>query len=189
MKQVSNLPHPGLRARDLRKKQGKTLDQIADASDLSKGHLSRFERGEKALSVASLLRLASALEVSVGMLVGEELSSDDIHIVRAGDRPGQVNTDDGGNYVFYPIGGTLDTSGHTTFLLEIKEKYQHHADAFHGGRELMYVLQGTVVIKIGNQAYSISQGDYLEFPGHMPHVLESTQGTAKVLLIVVAISH
>ncbi len=50
-----------------------TLDQLAEVTGLSKGHLSRFERGEKSLSVAALMRLAQALGTSVSFLLGEDV--------------------------------------------------------------------------------------------------------------------
>lgn len=184
VKQATDLSHPGLRARVLRRQRGKTISQVAEVANLSKAHLSRFERGEKALSVASLLRLASALEISVGTLIGEEIGTGEVHLVRANQEIGPVRPDDGGSYSFCSIGGPSIGTNHTTFLLELQEKYEHNSEAFHGGRELLYVLSGRVKIKVGKSEYTVSEGDYMEFPGTIPHVLKSTCGAAKVLLVV-----
>ena len=85
MKKSNLTAQSGLISKDLRRRKGLTLDQIADAAELSKGHLSRFERGEKALSVASMLRLAQALNTTVGRLLGEEFDKDGIRVVKAKD--------------------------------------------------------------------------------------------------------
>ena len=82
-----SIPHPGLRARDVRQRRGMTLDEVAEIAELSKGYLSRFERGEKTFSVAALIRLGVALQVSVGTLLGEDIDNDEIHLVRAAETP------------------------------------------------------------------------------------------------------
>ena len=64
---------------------------------LSKGHLSRFERGEKSLSLAALMRLAQALGTSASVLLGESADRDEIHLVRVDERrTTDVAAEDGG---------------------------------------------------------------------------------------------
>ncbi len=73
----------GKRVRSIRRRSGTTLDQLAEATGLNKGYLSRIESGEKTPSIATLLKLADALKVSTGQLFGEEVAKGDIQIVRA----------------------------------------------------------------------------------------------------------
>ncbi len=55
----------GRRLRRIRHARGKSLDVIAGLAGISEGHLSRIERGERALDSASLIAgLANALEVA-----------------------------------------------------------------------------------------------------------------------------
>ena len=58
----------GALVRSLRRRANLTLDRLAEEVELSKSHLSRYERGEKSLSVSSLMRLAKALGTSVAAL-------------------------------------------------------------------------------------------------------------------------
>ena len=184
--QITQPPHPGFRARDIRKRLKLTMDQVGEKAELSKGHLSRFERGEKTLSVASLLRLASALETTVGVLIGEEMDNDEIHLVRQSGEDASKLPGESSDYVFRTLGGGDATQKHNTFNLILPENRVHKATVFHGGRELLYVIAGEVNVCVGKREMHLTEGDYLEFPGSVPHSLESAKGTASVLLIVVS---
>ncbi|MDC3953463.1 helix-turn-helix domain-containing protein [Polyangium jinanense] len=53
----------GARLRELRVERGVSLGQVADASQLSKGHLSSIEHGLAAITVPTIFRIAQALEL------------------------------------------------------------------------------------------------------------------------------
>lgn len=64
-------PAIGARLRNHRLRQHMTMDQLAEASGLTKGFISRVERDQTSPSVASLLALCSVLRVDVGALFEE----------------------------------------------------------------------------------------------------------------------
>lgn len=47
-------------------------EELANALDISQGYLSNLERGERALDVKLLARIAQALKCSMAALLGEE---------------------------------------------------------------------------------------------------------------------
>lgn len=59
----------GARIRDMRLEQGKSLAALAEASDVSTGHLSNIERGYVVMNVGTLGRIARGLGVGMGELV------------------------------------------------------------------------------------------------------------------------
>ena len=73
----------GSRLRAARKAHGYTLEQLASASGLTKGFLSRVERDETSPSVASLLTLCEVMSVDVGSL----FSAPDVALVRRNAAP------------------------------------------------------------------------------------------------------
>ena len=75
----------GKRIRDLRFRRGLTVQQLADASGLSKGFISQVENDRTSPSLATLRDLARALETSIAFLVVEEDAHP--HVVRWRDRP------------------------------------------------------------------------------------------------------
>ena len=75
----------GKKIRDLRLRRGLTVQQLAEATGLSKGFISQVENNRTSPSLATLQDLARALETSVAYLVVEE---DRVpHVVRAAERP------------------------------------------------------------------------------------------------------
>jgi transcriptional regulator with XRE-family HTH domain len=61
----------GARIRDLRMEKGKSLAALAEASDVSTGHLSCIERGYVVMNVATLGRIAKGLGVTAANLLTE----------------------------------------------------------------------------------------------------------------------
>ncbi len=61
----------GGRIRSLRRRQGLTLKQVAQATDLSHPFLSQVERGRTLPSITSLYRIALALGTSPSALLNE----------------------------------------------------------------------------------------------------------------------
>ena len=54
----------GLRIRNYRLKKGLTQEQLAEMADLHNTYIGQIERGEKNLSVLSLFKILSALNIS-----------------------------------------------------------------------------------------------------------------------------
>lgn len=52
----------------IRIEKGYTIDKVAQLAKMSKGHLSRIERGETEPTISTLARLAMALKVDVNDL-------------------------------------------------------------------------------------------------------------------------
>ena len=59
----------GERVRELREKRGMTQEKLAQAADLTTSFVSTVERGQKAPSLNTILKLARALKVDAGELL------------------------------------------------------------------------------------------------------------------------
>jgi transcriptional regulator with XRE-family HTH domain len=168
-------------ARVLRKRHGLTLDELAAKLDLSKGHLSRFERGEKALSVSSLVRLADALDTTVGVLLGEATAESDIRLSKANAREFLHVNENEAVFKYALLSGK---GAHETFLVELEEGRHHQSPAEHPGLELLFVVSGDILMTLARREIAMSTGDYLEFPGVTPHSIQGVGGKAVVLIVV-----
>ncbi len=62
----------GAKVREIRQSRKLTLKQVSELSGVKLPTLGRIELGERELSVAGLLRLADALDVSVLVLLGRD---------------------------------------------------------------------------------------------------------------------
>ena len=60
-----------------------TIAQVADASGLTKGFISRLERDQSSVSIAALLRICEVLQTSIGALFEAPATA----LVRASEAP------------------------------------------------------------------------------------------------------
>ena len=71
----------GRRISELRLKKGESLQQVADAVQVSKAHIWELEKGRAANpSMALVTRLADHFGVSVSYLVGEQIDAPDADV-------------------------------------------------------------------------------------------------------------
>lgn len=171
-----------------------TLDALALDAGLSKGHLSRFERAEKTVSLAALLRIAQALGTSAASLLGEQVDRGVVHVVRAGER--HYRKQSGADYLYAALsrasggeggegsGGDSGGEGPTALVLRLPADAHVREAAFHKGDEIFFVLSGAIEIELADQSILLREGDFAEFPGLVKHRIRSVGADAEVLIVV-----
>ncbi|MEP4199240.1 MAG: XRE family transcriptional regulator [Aliishimia sp.] len=176
----------GARSRELRKQRSLTLEGVAELTGLSKGHLSRFERGEKTLSVASLLRLSEVLNVTVGALCDGPSSkqAQSILICRKNERQSgqQLHSAAGMNFAMLNR-GDKDTN-HQAMVIHLPANSALLEPAHHAGQELIFLLSGALQIDVNGETAWLESGDYAEFDGTLPHNLKSGDMACDALLVI-----
>ncbi|MFC9919737.1 helix-turn-helix domain-containing protein [Agromyces binzhouensis] len=154
----------GAKLRSTRIAQGLTLAQVAEATGLSKGFLSRLERDETSPSVATLVQLCQVLSLPVGALFAEP----EIQHIRRGDAP-RINL--GGVHVEEHL---MSPRGEERVQL-LRSSL---APGAHGGADLytvncdvevMHVISGAVTVRFADRTVRLESGDALTFPGREPH--------------------
>lgn len=174
-----------VRARSLRRRNRLTLDEIARAARLSKGHLSRFERGEKSLSIAALVRLAKALDTSVASLLGEQVDEDLLHVTRAEERPRRITSRAEGSYEFVPLTRTDEHPGPSAFIVHLNADSSVGSERVsHEGDELFFVLSGSVEIVLASRSIFLGQGDFAQFPGLIQHRVRGLEPKTSLLVFI-----
>jgi len=173
--------HLGKKIRDLRLRRGMTVQQLAVASDLSKGFISQVENDRTSPSLATLQDLARALETSVAYLVVE--GDQKPFVVRAKERQ---RLSFGGD----PSGiEVLSASPKRNLELLIAELPagvpagdQRH---FHHGEECVLCMDGRVTLTIAEHTVTLDTGDSCHFDGRVPHAFENAgQARARILIAI-----
>jgi transcriptional regulator with XRE-family HTH domain len=159
----------GARLRAARKANGFTLDQLAASSQLTKGFLSRVERDETSLSVASLLTLCEVMSIDVGSL----FSAPEVALVRRESAPA-INLGGTGvsERLMTPRGQARVQLVHTTAepgATGGAELYTINCEL-----EVLYVLKGSIDLVFSDRRQRLTAGDALTFPGGEPHTWENT---------------
>ena len=68
-------PSIGKKIREYRKERGLTQDELAEKVNLSPNHMGAIERAEKNLTLATLINIANALDVTADMLLCDEIQN------------------------------------------------------------------------------------------------------------------
>jgi transcriptional regulator with XRE-family HTH domain len=160
----------GREVKRYREKLGLTISELAKASEMSAGMLSKIENGATSPSLASLQALSKALQIPFTFLFKgyEEFrgatfvkAGQGLTIERRGTRAGHQ----------YQL---LGHSPHGPVMVEpYMITLTKETDTFptfqHPGVEFIFMLEGNVVYRHGEQTYDMHPGDALFFDAEAPH--------------------
>lgn len=154
----------GAKLRAARKANGFTLDQLAVSAGLTKGFLSRVERDETSLSVASLITLCEVMSVDVGSL----FSAPEVALVRRDIAPA-INL--GGTGVSEKLMSPRGQSRVQLVHTSAEGGATGGADLYtiNCELEILYVLRGAIDLVFSDRQQRLTAGDALTFPGGEPH--------------------
>lgn len=169
----------GRKIRDLRLRQGLTVQGLAEASALSKGFISQVENGHTMPSLATLRDLARALDTSMAYLVVEEQEAP--HVVRSAERP-RLRL--GGNTSLVEVLSAQPKRNLEVVIAELPpgrtaggKRHYHH------GEECVVCLEGRLRLTCGDSVFELEVGDACHFDGRVPHAVENCgDALARVLI-------
>ena len=141
----------GDRVKQERQARRWTLDQLAEATGVSRRALVNVEQGAANPSVGTLLRISDALGVGLPALV-EPPTPRSVKVTRKGEGAVLWSSDTGGR-------GVLVARTQPPDVVELWE----------WTRELVQVRQGTVTFEAGDQSVTLKAGDAATFPGDRDH--------------------
>jgi transcriptional regulator with XRE-family HTH domain len=167
--------------RQLRLKRNMSLRTLATQADVSVSFLSQVERGTASPSIASLMRIAKALDQTIGSLFEHKSSS---RLVRAGEGPRLVHPQrQWEEELLSPrdfsrlqvIRSTLAAGGSSgTELL-----------SYGGSAESSLVVEsGELVFTLGAEEFSLAKGDCLSYDASTPHRITNTGAGPCVIVFV-----
>lgn len=157
----------GQKIQILRQKHSLTLRQLSKKSGCSLGFLSQVERDMVSPTIASLKKMANALEVNLIHFFDEPINSQKI-IVRRQDRNKLVNPK---SRVTYEL---LRPQFSETSLEALIMKLEPGAFSgndyhTHEGDEFALVLSGQLEIHVGEDIYVLEAGDSALYKSTIPH--------------------
>jgi transcriptional regulator with XRE-family HTH domain len=155
--------------RQHRTRDGLTLTEVARGAQISSGMLSRIETGQATASFDALMRLAQTLGIRLSSLFMEVplggaqhvRKGQGMEVVRRGTQKGHAYQllaySKGPSHLFEP------------FLITLDDASEQFPSFEHPGTELIYMLEGKMEYRHGQQTYLLEPGDTLTFAGEIPH--------------------
>jgi len=172
----------GTKIRKLRKRQRRTLKDIAESGGFTPSLLSKIENGKTMPPVSTLSRIAEALGVTFAILLDGSDREGPVHTPAAAVKAaGLVKTDRG--YRFFPFAVERPTKQMQPFLFEVEKGKVRRQALSHSGEEFIYVLTGRIKFRVGNVEYRLDPGDSLYFDSEEEH--EVTPVSHKALYLAI----
>ena len=173
----------GTRVKHERQERRWTLDQLAEATGVSRRMIVNIEQGAANPSVAILLRISDALGIGLPSLVAPPESSV-VKVVRAGEGAVLWSGEAGGRGVLVAGTEPPDVVELWDWTLEPGDRHGSEAHAV-GTKELLQVLAGTLVVEVGSEWATLEVGDAVTFDGDQPHSYRNqTESTVRYSLCV-----
>jgi transcriptional regulator with XRE-family HTH domain len=159
----------GLQMRALRRAKGLSLEQLADAAELSIAMVSQIERGISSPSIRSLRQLSKALGVPPARFFqdgGHPPAAEIDKIVRRHARPSVALAANISKHLLTPeFPGLVEM-----FLIVLEPGGTSGPESYtHEGEDAGIVLHGTLELWVDRQRYILEEGDSFRFKSSLPH--------------------
>lgn len=162
----------GRAVRNHRKQANKTVVELAKDTGISVGMLSKIENGATSPSLTTLQTLANTLSVPLtSFFKGFEEQRQAVHVkAGTGVQADRRGTRAGHQYNLLGHIGANNTGVIVEpYVISLNEKSDIFPDFQHEGLEFIYMLEGEVEYRHGDETYHLAQGDSLFFDADAPH--------------------
>ena len=177
-KQKNEIVSTGKKIKKIRLEKKIDLDFIANETGLAKDFIKKVESGDQIPSVGTLLQISRALGIDSGFFLKEQETT-------SKERT-QAYTKRTDNYAYTPLTPGAANKHLKAFRIMVEAKQSHSGVGFrHEGEEFVYVLNGEVEVKVGDNINNLSSGDSLHFNSGIKHDLKNTGNTDAELIVVV----
>jgi transcriptional regulator with XRE-family HTH domain len=176
----------GERVKRMREEKGLTLDELSNLTGFEVEFLKRIENNKVKPQLGTIMRLSKALDSAFGRLVsgvGNKLYSitrkDEQKIIsRSTSKKGQQKA-----YTYKSLAPEVQ-GRHMEALVVQLEALSEPEPSFHDGEEFIYVLDGTVSLRIGEDAFDLEPGDSAYYLSTTPHIIMAKQDTATIIAVI-----
>lgn len=169
-RRLISLDNIGKKIKQLRLRQKKTQQQIADECHISKSLLSKIENGQTSSAIATLSKISKALDVPLSWLLEDKLEQD-LVLLSKSERQSKVGDEHMG-YSYELLANRSPYTGVEPTIVHVtpkdmnlrKERYTHSHDEF------IYILKGAIELSYDGEIHYMEQGDTAYFNGEKPHL-------------------
>lgn len=178
----------GMRIKEARESRGFSPFDVYLRTGIVVDLLSQFEEGRVMPPLGTVVKLAKALDLKMGdFLSGKE--SLPYTIVRREDRKPTSRYDPKREKQYgyeYESLAPLKKDRHMEpFLVTLKPSETEEERSTHDGQEFIFVLQGSMEVRLGEEAHILEPGDSIYYDATVPHLVKChSRDTTKILAVL-----
>lgn len=162
----------GREVRAFRHQQGLTVAQLSQVTGLSIGMLSKIENGMTSPSLTTLQILSHAFSTPITSFFRGFEERREVQHVRAGDHLEIERRGTRAGHQYHLLGHIGSNSSGVVvepYLITLTEQSDVFPAFQHDGIELLFMLEGEVQYRHGDQLFHMKPGDSLFFDADAPH--------------------
>ena len=173
----------GSRLRELRRERDRSLQEVADATEISVSFLSHIENDKSDITVSRVLRLAAYYGVDIGDLLPDGSAGDPV-VVRRGEQRHFASPSE---HIEVFLLGPHGAREMQPMLVEFGPGGHSAEYARHEGEEFVHVLKGSVRVELeGHEPFVLEAGDSAYYRADRAHKIAGVGAKGAQLFAVVS---
>lgn len=176
----------GTRIKNLREQKGLSLAELSKLTGFDVGFLESIEKEQVQPQLGTVIKLSKALDSAFGRIVsgvGDRLYS----ITRKNERRiVSRSTSHAGKrkaYTYMSLAPEVKGRHMEALLVQLEEDPEEEISV-HEGEEFIFVLDGIVKMKIGEDVFELEPGDSIYYLSTTPHHISAQKDRAAILAVL-----
>jgi transcriptional regulator with XRE-family HTH domain len=166
--------------REFRLQKKMTLKGLSERTGLSVGFLSQVERGISSMTIVTLSKIASALEVNMKDLVNFEVRKSFVN-----RKDNQLLMRMERSFISYiRLNGEFDDRKMEPLIMRVKPGTLEAEECLHDGEEFYYVIKVKAVFIIEDIEHIVCEGESIHYPSNIKHKTLNREDEELVMLNV-----
>jgi len=176
----------GTRIKNLRRNKGLSLEELSKLTGFDVEFLESIEKEQVQPQLGTVIKLSKALDSAFGRIVsgvGDRLYS----ITRKNERKivsrSTSHTGERKAYTYMSLAPEVKGRHMEALLVQLEEDPEGEISV-HEGEEFIFVLDGIVKMKIGDDAFELEPGDSIYYLSTTPHHISADKDKATILAVL-----
>lgn len=176
----------GEKIKKMREDKGLSIEELSNMTGFEIDLLESIEKKEVQPQLGTIIKLSKALDSAFSRIVsgvGTRLYS----ITRKNEQKAVSRSTSGQDkkqlYMYKSLAPEVQGRHMESLIVQLEEK-RTEEQSVHEGEEFIYVLDGVVELKIGDDYFDLEPGDSVYYLSTTPHLISGKNGKATILAVV-----
>jgi transcriptional regulator with XRE-family HTH domain len=180
----------GAKIREIRTHRRLTLETVAKSAGFTRGYLSMVELGKKSPPIASLAKMAHALNIDIAELFDDKKPEERFAVTRWKERKPVVRNGTSFGYKYESLASAMRNRRMDPFIITYPDRNRGDSGGKlkwfdHEGDEFLFVLQGALNVYLEDKKYTLKKGDSIYFDSSIRHAGEGIAKVPAIALVMV----
>jgi len=176
----------GPRIKALREEKKVSLEELSEATGFDTSYLASIEEGDVQPQLGTIIKLSKALDAAFSRLISGP-GHKPYAVTRKNERKpiSRTTTPKGQKHLYSYLSLDAEVQGrHMEALIVQLEENPDEEVSQHQGEEFIFVLDGHVLVKLGEDKFDLEPGDSVYYLSTVPHLVAAKEGKATILAVL-----